>query len=238
MRIHQSAPLALVALLTLAGQAAAQADGVTTLDEGRFVISIQGNEVGSEEFYIRQSGEGEDARIFAVATIRWTSPEGSVDLRPQLETTGTQMAISNYEIDVGGATQEEIVMSPDPSVGNRYLAMIQSERGRQEREFRASQRTLLLDTGVAHQYYFLASRFPSGGGTVPVVVPRAGRQYDLRVTEVGTETLSVGGVSLQSRRLRLEGNQETREVWLDPGGRVLKVEHPAGGYSAVREAAP
>lgn len=238
MRILQRAILSLFPLLLLASEGSAQAEGVITLDEGRFLISLQGREVGTEEFYIRQTGEGAAARIFAVATIRWVSSEGSVDLRPQLEATGTEMAISNYEIDVAGATQEEIVLSPDPSVGNRYLAMIQSERGRQEREFRASQRTLLLDTGVAHQYYFLAARLPSGGGSVPVVVPRAGRQYDLRVTEVGSETISIGGVSLQSRRLRLEGNQESREVWLDSRGRVLKVDFPGGGYSATREAAP
>jgi hypothetical protein len=96
----------------------------------------------------------------------------------------------------------------------------------------------LLDTGVAHQYYFIAQRFPSGGGSVPILVPQAGRQYDLNVTEVGSETIVIGGVSLRSRRLRLEGNQETREIWLDSQGRVLKVEHPGGGYSALRETAP
>lgn len=129
-------------------------------------------------------------------------------------------------------------MSPDPAAGNRYLATISSQRGVQEREYRASDRTLLLDTGVAHQYFFVAERFPTGGGSVPVVVPRAGRQYDLRVTDVGSETLVIGGVSLQSRRIRLEGNQEVREVWLDSQGRVLKVEHAAGGYVALRESAP
>jgi len=235
MRILQRSLLLLIPLLALASETRAQAEGVTTLDDGRFLISLQGRQVGTEEFYIRQTGTGATAKVFAVAEIRWEGPEGRLALQPMLEATGEDMALSKYQIKTSGSSQEEIVLALG---GDRYVSTIRSERGDQEREFRATQRTLLLDTGVAHQYFFVAARFPAGGGSVPVVVPRAGRQYDLRITEVGNETLSIGGVSLQSRRLRLEGNQETRDIWLDSRGRVLKVEYPAGGYVALRESSP
>lgn len=236
MRIHLQCLALFAGLLASVTGVAGQADGVTTLDEGRFLISLQGRQVGTEEFYIRRTGTGTSAQVFAVAEIQWEGPEGRLRLSPALEATGGNMALSRYEITISGDRQEEVVQLA--LGGNRYQSSIRSERGDQDREFRASDRTLLLDTGVAHQYYFLAERLPTGGGTVPVVVPRAGRQFDLRVTEVGSETIAIGGVSLQSRRLRLEGNQETREVWLDTQGRVLKVDHPAGGYVAIRATPP
>jgi hypothetical protein len=235
MRILQRSLLLLIPLLALASETRAQAEGITTLDEGRFLISMQGRQVGSEEFYIRRRETGDADTIIAAATISWNGPAESLNLHPILQATGAEMALSKYQIEVSGDRQEEVVIALG---GNRYQSSVRSERGVQEREFRASPRTLLLDTGVAHQYYFIAQRFPSGGGSVPILVPQAGRQYDLNVTEVGSETIVIGGVSLRSRRLRLEGNQETREIWLDSQGRVLKVEHPGGGYSALRETAP
>jgi hypothetical protein len=170
MRILQRSLLLLIPLLALASQTRAQAEGVTTHDEGRFLISLQGRQVGTEDFYIRQTGSGASAQVFAVAEIRWEGPEGRLDLQPMLEATGEDMALSKYQIKTSGSSQEEIVLALG---GDRYVSTIRSERGDQEREFRATQRTLLLDTGVAHQYFFVAERFPTGGGSVPVVVFRA-----------------------------------------------------------------
>jgi len=213
-----------------------EAEGqAVTLDEGRFRIQYGGQDAGFEDFSIRRSGPGADAQIIAVGEILTQDPQGRLDLRPMTQAAGGDMAVSAYQIKISGHRQEEISIELG---NNRYLSRVRSEVGEQEREFRATPGTLLLDTGVAHQYYFVAHRFPSGGGTVPVLVPREGRQFDLRVTEVGRETISIGGQQVQSRHLRVEGNQESREVWVDDQGRVLRVEHAATGYVASRESAP
>ncbi len=206
------------------------------VDEGSFRISVDGQTVGSESFSIRRSGSGADAQIIATGEIQMEVPEGHLDLRPALQTSGGDMAVSAYQIKVSGHRQEEIYMT----LGDRrFLTNIRSERGEQEREFRAAPGTLLLDTGVAHQYYFVGSRFPEGNGTVTVIVPREGRQHELRVTQVGSESVTLaGGQQVSARRLTLEGNQETRELWVDSEGRVLQVQHGDSGYVALREQAP
>jgi hypothetical protein len=206
-----------------------------TLDEGIFQITIDGRPSGTEEFSIRRSGTGANAQIIAAGEILMEVPEGRLDLRPALRADGGDMAVSAYQIRISGHRQEEINVT---LAERRYLSNVRSERGEQEREFRATAGTLLLDTGVAHQYYFLSTRFPSGGGTAPVIVPREGRQFDLRVTEVARETVTIGGQPIAARHLRLEGNQDVRDLWVDSEGRVLRIEHAASGYVATRERAP
>jgi len=206
-----------------------------TMDEGAFRILIDGREAGTETFAIRRSGSGAEAQVIATAEIQMEVPEGRVDLRPALQASGQAMAVSAYQIKVSGHQQEEIYVTLGE---RRFRTQIRTERGEQEREYRAAEGTLLLDTGVAHQYYFVNLRFPSEGGRVPVIVPREGRQYTLTVSIVGTETIEVAGTGVSARHLRLEGNGGTRSVWVDGEGRVLRVEQPDRGYVAVRTELP
>jgi hypothetical protein len=215
-----------------AGILAAQ---TVTLDEGRFRLTVDGRPAGTETFVISRAGAGPEAQVYARGEIDITVPDGRLDLRPLLQSGGSDMAVAAYQIKISGQQQQEIYVRP---ADGRYVIEIHSQRGEQIRESRAAPGTLVLDTGVAHQYYFVASRVPSGAGTVPVIVPREGRQFQLQVTELGQESISIGGQSVSARHLRLEGNQETRDLWVDSQGRVLRVDHPAQGYSAVRERAP
>jgi hypothetical protein len=232
MRTYVSAVILAVSWLAVDAELHAQS---TTIDEGTFRITVQGVAAGHETFAIREWRAGAEVQVFATGEIEMTGPEGLVDLRPALETTGGDMAVSAYQVKVSGQQQQEIYLTLGDG---RFLTRVTSERGEQQREFRAAAGTLLLDTGVAHQYHFLASRVPTGGGTIPVIVPREGRQFDLRVTEVGQESITIGQRAVQARHLRVEGNQEVRDVWVDGSGRVLRVDHPASGYSAVRESLP
>lgn len=209
--------------------------GQTTLDEGTFLITVNGSPSGTESFSIRHTSVGAEALVFATAEVDMQVAGGRLDMRPALRMEGRDMAVTGYQVKISGQQQQEIFLELGD---NRFVTRIHSERGEQQREYRAAPGTLLLDTGMAHQYYFVSARIPSGGGAIPVMVPREGRQYDLAVTEVGTETITVAQRSVQARHLRLEGNQEVRDLWVDSEGRVLRVDHPASGYSAVREAVP
>lgn len=216
----------------LACPAAAQS---VTVDEGTFRITVDGRAAGTEAFSIRRSGTGDQAQIIATAEIRMEVPEGRTDIRPALQASGSDMAVSAYQVKVSGALQEEIYVTLGE---RRFLTTVRTERGEREREFRATPGTLLLDPGVAHQYYFLSARASQNGVTVPVISPREGRQFDLRVSTVGSETVNIGGTSVDARHLRLEGDGGTRDLWVDGDGRVLRLEHPEAGYVAVRESAP
>jgi len=208
---------------------------MVTLDEGSFLLSIRGTPAGTETFSISRTGAGAEAQIFARGEVDLQLPQGAIDLAPILRVSGGEMAVSAYQIRVSGHQAEEIALE----LGDRrFVTRTRSERGEQERESRATPGTILLDTGVAHQYYFLAQRLPSSGGTVPVIVPREGRQFDMVVVDLGSTTLRIGEVELPARHLRLSGNGETRDLWVDALGRVLRLEHTEAGYLALRERAP
>jgi hypothetical protein len=44
--------------------------------------------------------------------------------------------------------------------------------------------------------------------------------------------------SVQGRHLRIEGDGRVRDLWLDASDRVLRVEDPDRGYTAIRLRAP
>ena len=237
MRMLSSLPLG-AAVALLAALAFAPAGGVgqsVTVDEGVFLISMNGERVGTESFSIRRSGSGEDAQIIATAEIQLDLPEGLTDLRPSLHAVGREMSVYAYQIKVSGGQQEELTVREGD---RRYITRVRSERGEREREFRAAPGTLLLDSDVAHQFHFLASRLAAGATAIPVISPREGRQYELRVSDLGSESIQIGGASVQARHLRLEGEGGPRDIWIDGEDRVLRVEQSARGYVAVREAAP
>lgn len=224
------AAAAVLALLPRSGKAQS-----VTVDEGTFLISMNGERVGTEDFTIRRSGSGDDAQVIATAEIQLDLPEGMTDLRPSLHAVGRDMAVYAYQIKVSGGQQEELTVREGDS---RYITRVRSERGEREREFRAAPGTLLLDADVAHQFHFLASRLTEQVVTIPVISPREGRQYELRATEVGSESVSIGDATLQARHIQLEGEGGVRNVWIDSEGRVLRVVHEDRGYEAVREQAP
>jgi hypothetical protein len=227
-------PLAFALVLFLGGVQPALAQGVL-LDEGTFRILIEGREVGTESFDIRRAEPDAEMQIIARGEIRMNLSDGRVDLQPLLRTGGSDMGVTAYRLQISGHTSEQIDVRIED---RRFTTTVRSEVGERQQQSRATPGTLLLETGVAHQYYMLAARVGSQGGTVPIIVPREGAQFDLTVTIVGTESVQIGGESLSARHLRLEGRGETRELWVDNEGRVLRLEFPAGGYVAVRTARP
>jgi hypothetical protein len=236
IRHTRSATPTLLAVAALVLGAPALHGQATTLDQGTFRILSNGTAAGTEEFAIRRAGSGADLQVVATAEIQLRVPEGNTSLVPLLRTSGGDMAVSGYQIKVSGSTQEEVIME----LGDRrYLSRVRSERGEREREYRAATGTVLLDPGVAHQYYFVAARLTNGSAVVPAISPREGRQFDLRIETVSSSvTVQLEEGTAQGRHLRIEGDGRVRDLWVDAEGRVLRVEDPDRAYTAVRTRAP
>ncbi|HEX5725934.1 MAG TPA: hypothetical protein VFX98_10750 [Longimicrobiaceae bacterium] len=223
--------LALAALLApCAAPAAAQA----ATDQGTFRVYVEGREVGTEEFSIRQSGSGSSAEFVATGRVSLRLPTGSLELTPRLRAAGVQADPTAYQVDVGGDSPRKIV----GTIGEgRVSAKIVTASGEQLREYVASQGAVVLDEGVAHHYFFLAQRVRSG--RVPVIVPRENRQVIATVTDRGQESVQIGSQAVMLYHLVVQpaGGGE-QHVWVDALNRVLKVEIPQRGYLAVRTEIP
>ena len=220
-----------IALLALAGAAPLAAQ---TVDQGQFRVTVDGREVGTEDFTITQSGSGAVAVTMASGRVDLRLPEGSLQLSPRLRAQGVGSDPVQYQVDVSGDAPQRVVGTIG---GGRVSAKIVTAAGEQLREYVASAGAVVLDEGVAHHYYFLATR--THAGRVPVIVPRENRQVMAIVTSRGEEAVQVAGRSVRLFHLTVQPQGgDAAEVWVDDLNRVIRVDIPARHYQAVRTALP
>jgi hypothetical protein len=224
---------ALAALLLAAPPLSAQ---TAMVDQGTYRLLVNNREVGTETFTLRQSGTGADAVLIAGGRVVLDGAAGAQQIASEIRLSGVQLRPASYDITVEGADAQRIA---GRLVGSRFSARIRSEAGEAGREYLVSEGAVVLDEAVAHHYYFLARRLDAATARVPVLLPRQSRQVWAEVAVTGTESIQIGGQSLQARRVvvRPEGELE-RIIWIDAQGRVLRLEIPARSYAAVRTAAP
>lgn len=205
----------------------------TVVDEGTFVLRENGSEVGREVFAIRRSGTGPGAVVIAQGRVELG---GADDLVTSLEVSGEGFRPATYAVQVEGDQPQRIAGRVS---GGRFSARIISPAGEMMREYLAGDGAVIVDDGVAHQYYFIAQQLDGASFTVPLIIPRQSRQVSASVSVGATESITIGGRSIQARRLdvRPAGLPE-RSVWVDAEGRVLRLEVSGHGMSAERLTAP
>jgi len=218
---------ALLAALLLAGPPfPAQ---VTSLDEGSFTLSRDGERVGREDFSVR-SAPGAGAPVL-VAQGRLTL--GSRRLAPGLnaDTSGFVLRYQN-EIRIDGRVVETY---SGVTARDHYTSRVQRPDGESAREFRLPPGTVAVDDEVVHQLWFVARRGP--GAVVPVLVPRRNLVETVHVVLVGLErvTIDVRDFETTHLTLRTDGTGVVRDVWIDARGRMLKASIPGTRMVAVRD---
>ena len=205
----------------------------TAVDEGTFILRENGREVGREVFAIRRSGTGPGAVIVAQGRVDLGEAD---DLVTQLEVSGEGFRPATYAVQVEGTEPQRIA---GRVAGGRFSARIISPAGEMMREYLAGEGAVIVDEGVAHQYYFIAQRLDAASFTVPLIIPRQSRQVSAAVTVGATENITIGGQSVAARRLTVRPTGlPDRSVWVDAEGRVLRLEIPDRGMTAERMAAP
>lgn len=223
--------LALVACL-LPTAVAAQ---VVTADEGSFTVTREGSRIGREEFRIvRQPVAG---GIEFVARGVGAYGDRRITSALQTDASGTPL---RYQVDVKNGTETESRLTGQ-IVRGRFSAQIRTARGEAASEYATGDGTVLIDDEVYHHYFFLplGSRLGAASAEVPVLAPRRNAQRAVRVSRGGGDAVTVGGQSLAATKYVLSApGAPERTVWLDAGGRVLKVAVPTLGLVAVRDDPP
>jgi len=213
--------LTLAALLSVSGRAAAQGE---VLDAGTFRLLLQGREVGSDSFTIRRTGTGGDARIFAQGETSFQDRRLSTIVE-----TDANFGFTQYQARISGSETALI----DARRAQRLEVSVRSAAGERTRELRLREGAVVVEEHVPHLYYFIG-QLDRVGAVIPVIAPQGNDQAQMSVLGVSSETVSVGGRSLDARVLRLSLDGVERRVWVDARGRVLRVEIPSTGYVAER----
>lgn len=217
-------------MLALPVHGAAQ---TTVVDEGTFVLRENGREVGREVFSIRMSGTGPGAVLIAQGRVELGEAD---DLVTSLEVSGEGFRPATYAVQVEGNEPQRIAGRVS---GGRFSARIISPAGEMMREYLAGEGAVIVDDGVAHQYYFIAQRLDGTSFTVPLIIPRQSRQVSASVSVGASEAVTIGGRSVQARRLDVRPTGlPDRSVWVDAEGRVLRLEIASRGMIAERLAPP
>ena len=216
-------------LICTAGIAAPQ--GVRTLDRGSFTISVSGQRAGREDFTISSTPGASGTEYLSRATVVY----GDRRLNPSL-----------WSDSSGGPTRYTVEVKGGTSAGERWMgsitrgrvrATIDNARGPSEREYVVADGAVLLDDDVFHQYYFVAAR--GARPSVSIVIPRRNAQMVLKASPGGSERLTIGTATIDARHIVFtEPSGETREVWVDAQGRVLRVSIPSRNVVATRDDPP
>ncbi|MGQ0539078.1 MAG: DUF6134 family protein [Gemmatimonadaceae bacterium] len=220
--------LILAVALALPAVGAAQ---VRTLDQGSFIVTVNGQRIGREDFSIIEDASSQQTKYLARATVEYR--ERGVQLRPTL--TADAAGAVAYEITVRGGPIQKWSGTIDR---NRVSAYVSTARGQAAKEFVVSVGAMVLDDDVYHQYYFVARR--AGEGATPVIIPQRNTQASVTVARQGQERIEIGMTEVAAQKLVVTESSGggTREVWVDGDGRVLRVAIPSRGIVAVRDEVP
>lgn len=223
-----------LSILVCTTAASAQA---TILDEGSFRLTSAGRDLGSETFSIQQTGSAANATVNARGNLTIDSAGVAEELQSALQATGPTLQPAAYTLRIRLDNRQEQITGR--IAGGRFIARILSPTGEELREYLVSNRAVLIDQGITHQYYFLARRMQGDSMQIPILIPRQNRQITATVTARGTGTISVGNQRITARHLVVT-SPESPEVhlWVDDRARVLHLEIPAQDFAARRTAAP
>jgi hypothetical protein len=207
------------------------------LDEGTFRIVVSGRDVGSENFSIQQTGAASNRVINARGSVTTDTDGNAEELHSVLQVAGATLQPMAYNLRILRDSREEQIAGR--VVAGRFIAKIVSPTGEELREYLTSDRALLIDQGIVHQYYFLARRVQEGSMRIPIIIPRQSRQISVQVEQGGEERVSVGNQQITARRLIITpSGDHLVNLWVDDQDRVLRLEIPALNLTARRTTPP
>jgi hypothetical protein len=232
MRRFRSIALAASVIVVSLGPDAAPiaAQGVgRAIDEGTFLITKTGAPSSTESFKIVRTDDG-----ILQATARVTSGSQRLTSKLRTDSLGTPLEYSLLVND-GKATVLKIVAAAQTG---RLSTQSTDQRGDVSmHEYPMSNgRSLILGDDFVHPLYFAA--LGKRAGALHVIDPRSSRGGTATLTARGLEPVDVGGRSATGTHYTLTVGAEQREFWVDPAGRLLRVEVPALGLKATREELP
>lgn len=206
----------------------------TFLDQGVFLITRAGAEIGREEFAIRATpGQQGHGGVLAVATVRYRDRE----LKTALELSTDHVPIS-YQLDI--TTSGRLAERLAGQFGRgRFSVRVVTQRGELAREFPVPPGAVVLDDDAFAQYYFIPRADNAAPEQVMLLRPRQTTVVAAEVRSLGPDSVIVGdhGVATQHYVMTLPGG-DRRELWFTPAGDLVKVALPASSIVATRLSLP
>ena len=203
-------------------------------DEGTFLLSLDGREIGKEKFSIRSSSGKIEAR--AEIEIRVDRDGKSQDFKtfPDLVLDSDLHPVT-YTWRQKGPQSSSLEMDFRNSPAKvRYRTLSGQD---DQRDFALSKDVMVLDDNVIHHFEFIVNRFKRAGGgkqTLQVFVPQEALPGTLTVESTGAEAVQVHGHSENLLHIVVTTELAQINLWLDDHGRIQRVSVPLAHLEAMR----
>ena len=201
----------------------------TTVDEGVFAIRMDTLEVARESFRLSHGRLSRgDAGWSLATTIRYDRARPA----PILEVNSDTMP-ATLQYDVADPRQPSRILG---ELGRgRFTVRFVARTMERAREFPVGPRTVVLDDSVFALYLFAAWMAASEPGEITAILPRSLRRETVQVQDHGLAPTTVNHDAARLRHITVSGGAaETVHLWLDPAGRLMKLEIPSRRLSAER----
>jgi hypothetical protein len=210
----------------------------TRLDAAIFSVRVRGEQVGREQISVHRASAADGVAL----ELRSESAIGDrrIALRIDAEAVGAPV---RYALEERSGTEITLRI-----IGQRQRTRFatQTRAGGTEaaREFLATTGTVILDDDGLAQYALLLQgqhSVPTGSRrTIRTIAPRADRQGSVQLTRAAdSDTVTIDGLIRPAIRWELvTDRQETRWLWSDSMGRLLRVSIPARQLDARRDEFP
>ena len=192
-------------------------------DAGVLVVRTDSVDVAREQFRLARTA-GVGAGWTLASAVRYDRARPAVTLRPTLQ-LGADSLPSALQFDVtDGAGSRRLLAQPGPE---RLTIRELAPGVERAREVRATGRVVILDDSVFAPYAVAAWHARTDPVTLTAVYPRSGRRETLTASDRGMQSTMMGRAATELRLVELAGGSTgVVRVWLDPGGRLMKVEMP------------
>lgn len=222
-----------IVLLSIASADSSLAQDPSMIDRGLFEIRIGGVPRGQESFAIRKQGE----EYMAVGRTSFEGEEiwllsAEVGLR-----TDARFVPVRYEYRT---LQRPSSTTIAVRTGSRIRVTTSNQDGERMTELVADRELVLIQTGVAHHYWFLIKRFgraaPGLGGTVDALAPDAVKRSAIQLEQITDVDLVLpGGGTREAARYDIRIGDTAHVVWVERAtGHILRAEIPERAWVAVR----
>jgi hypothetical protein len=193
------------------------------VDEGVLVVRVDTLEVARESFRLTHGrlSRGDPGWTLAT-TIRYDRARPVVVLAPILEVNSDTMP-ATLQYDVADPRQPSRILG---ELGRgRFTVRLVARATERAREFPTGRRAAVLDDSVFALYVFAAWRAAAEPVTLTAVFPRGLRRDIVQIRDLGMASTTLNRDPARLRHIVLGADgQQTVDVWLDEGGRLMKVE--------------
>ncbi len=204
-------------------------------DQGLFILSVAGREVGQEKFSIRSSMGKIEAQAEIEMHLVQDGKTSSFKIFPNL-TLNSELHPLTYTWRQKGSSSSSLEVDFRSSPAKTRYKTVAGETD--QRDFSLPRDVVVLDDNVIHHYQLIVSRYNLAAGgkqTFQAFIPQEALPGILTIEDAGTERIQVQGRSELLRHLIVSTELARIDLWADEHRHLQHVAIPAAQLEAVRK---